>query len=61
MITDRAADWLESAGATIPRKADGCPDCTLEIAPGFALYKENLKEKLDQIPPIKPGDEIYLA
>ncbi|MCK4293937.1 MAG: UTP--glucose-1-phosphate uridylyltransferase, partial [Planctomycetes bacterium] len=61
MMIDRAADWLESAGATVPRKADGSPDCTLEIAPGFALYKEDVEEKLDQIPKIYPGDEIYLA
>ncbi len=61
MMTDRAADWLESAGATVPKKADGCPDCTLEIAPGFALYKQDVKEKLHQIPKINPGEEIYLA
>ena len=61
MMIDRAADWLEAAGAAVPRKADGCPDCTLEIAPGFALYKDDVKEKLDQIPEIKPGDEVYLA
>ncbi len=61
MIIDRAADWLQAAGVQIPRKADGSPDCTLEIAPAFALHKEDLKEKLDRIPKIKPGDAIYLA
>lgn len=61
MIVDRAADWLESAGLTIPRKPDGSVDCLLEIAPGFALDRENLKEKLDRIPSINSGDKIYLT
>ncbi len=61
MITARAADWLEWAGVTVPRKPDGSVDCLLEIAPNFALEKEDIKEQLGQIPEIKPGDSIYLA
>jgi len=61
MMIDRAAHWLESAGVEIPKKTDGLPDCTLEIAPGFAVYKEDIAKKLDQIPKINPGDEVYLA
>ncbi len=61
MITERAADWIESAGVSVPRKDDGSPDCVLEIAPSFALYKEDMASKADQIPQIKPGDEVYLA
>jgi UDP-N-acetylglucosamine/UDP-N-acetylgalactosamine diphosphorylase len=61
MMTDRAADWLESAGVTIPRKADGSVNCLLEIAPSFALEKEDIKEKLDQIPKIKPKSKIYIS
>ena len=61
MMVARAADWLESAGLTIPKKPDGSIDCVLEIAPGFALEKDDIKEKLNQIPKIKPGDKIYLA
>ena len=61
MMIARAADWLESAGVVIPRKADGSADCTIEIAPSFALTKEDIKAKLNQIPQIKPKDEIYLA
>jgi UDP-N-acetylglucosamine/UDP-N-acetylgalactosamine diphosphorylase len=61
MITARAADWLEWAGVTVPRKSDGSADCLLEIAPSFALEKEDIKEKLSQIPEIKPGDSIYLV
>ncbi len=61
MMVARAADWLEWAGVAVPRKPDGSPDCMLEIAPSFALEKEDLKEKLAEIPQIKPGDSIYLA
>ncbi|MBN2271963.1 MAG: UDPGP type 1 family protein [Sedimentisphaerales bacterium] len=61
MMIDRAADWLESAHVEIPRKADGSLDCTLEIAPSFAIYKEDIAEKLDQIPKIHSGDKTYLA
>jgi UDP-N-acetylglucosamine/UDP-N-acetylgalactosamine diphosphorylase len=61
MMVARAAAWLESAGVTVPKKPDGSIDCVVEIAPGFALYKDDVKEKLNQIPEIKPGDKNYLA
>ncbi len=61
MMVDRAAGWLESAGITVPRKPDGSVDGTIEIAPGFALEKDDIKAKLHQIPEIKPKDELYLA
>jgi len=61
MMTARAAGWLESAGITIPRKPDGSVDCVLEIAPSFALEKEDIKEKLDQIPKIRPKSEVYMS
>jgi len=61
MMTARAADWLESAGVNVPRKPDGSVDCLLEIAPSFALEKEDIKEKLDRIPDIERAGSIYLA
>ncbi len=61
MMVDRAASWLESAGLTIPKKPDGSIDCVIEIAPNFAICKEDIKEKLNQIPQINLGDKIYLA
>jgi len=61
MMVDRAARWLESAGVTVPRRPDGSPDCLLEIAPSFALEPEDLKVKLDQIPAIQPGGQVYLG
>jgi UDP-N-acetylglucosamine/UDP-N-acetylgalactosamine diphosphorylase len=60
MMVDRAANWLESAGVDVQRKKDGSPDCLLEIAPSFALEKEDIKAKLNQIPSIKPEDKLYL-
>ncbi len=41
--TQRAARWLEACGVTIPRKADGSPDCVLEISPRTAACARELK------------------
>jgi len=61
LMVARAADWLEYAGCTVPRKPDGSPDCLIEIAPSFALEKDDVKAKINLIPKIKPKDKIYLA
>ena len=61
MMVARSAAWLESAGVAVPRKPDGSADCFIEIAPSFALEKEDIKTKLNRIPEIKPMDRIYLA
>jgi len=61
MMVTRAANWLESAGVTVPKKPDGSIDCFIEIAPSFALEKEDLKSKLSRVPQIKPKDKLYLA
>ncbi len=61
MMVERAAAWLEAAGVQVPRKPDGSADCTLEMAPSFALDKEDVAARRDEIPLIKPGDEVYLA
>ncbi len=61
MMIDRAAAWLEAAGITVPRKSDGTPDCVLEIAPSFALTAEEVENKIDRIPEITAGTELYLA
>jgi UDP-N-acetylglucosamine/UDP-N-acetylgalactosamine diphosphorylase len=60
MMIERAANWLQAAGVDVPRKADGSPDCVLEIAPGFALTRDDVDASVSQIPSIKPGDELYL-
>ncbi len=61
LMVARAADWLESAGCVVPRKPDGSPDCLIEIAPSFALEKNDVEAKIKLIPKIKPKDKIYLA
>jgi UDP-N-acetylglucosamine/UDP-N-acetylgalactosamine diphosphorylase len=60
ITTLRNSRWLEAAGVQVPRKADGTPDCTIEIAASFALYPEDVKAHVARIPAIKPGDLIYL-
>ncbi|MBA7715095.1 hypothetical protein ES703_124135 [subsurface metagenome] len=61
MMVARAADWLESAGVTVPRRPDGSVDCIIEIPPSFALEKDDVKAKINQIPEIKPKDKLYLV
>jgi len=61
LMIARAASWLESAGVAIPRKADGSSDAVIEIAPTFALDRDDVKAKLHKIPPIKPKDKLYLT
>jgi len=60
MMLARSADWLESARIIVPKKEDGSIDCLIEIAPAFALEKQDIKEKITRIPQIKPGDKLYL-
>jgi len=59
-MTARDAEWLESAGIKVPKKPDGSINATIEITPSFALEKEDMKEKIDNVPEIKPGAQIYL-
>jgi UDP-N-acetylglucosamine/UDP-N-acetylgalactosamine diphosphorylase len=61
MMSERAANWLSRAGVNVPRKPDGYADCIIEIAPSFALEPDDIKTKLIEIPPIAPGDSLYLA
>jgi UDP-N-acetylglucosamine/UDP-N-acetylgalactosamine diphosphorylase len=55
-----AAQWLESADIKVPKKLDGSYDAVIEITPSFALEKQDIKNKLDKVPEIKPGAQIYL-
>jgi UDP-N-acetylglucosamine/UDP-N-acetylgalactosamine diphosphorylase len=61
ITTQRNGGWLEAAGIKVPRRADGTPDCVIEISPFFALYPEDVKGKNKEIPSIKPGDQVYLG
>lgn len=48
--SERAARWLEAAGVSVPRKADGSPDCELEISPLTATSAEELSDKKSALP-----------
>ena len=61
LMVARAASWLESAGLAVPKKPDGSPDCIIEIAPAFALERDDVKAMLNKIPQIKPKDKLYLV
>ena len=61
MLVERWAAWLESAGVRVPRNADKSVNCLIEIAPGFAMNKEDILQKKNLIPKIKPKDITYLA
>lgn len=57
--TLRAARWLGAAGVKIPTKADGSPDCTLEISPLTALEAADLFAA-SQSKSIKSGEAVAL-
>jgi UDP-N-acetylglucosamine/UDP-N-acetylgalactosamine diphosphorylase len=61
MMIERAARWLEAAGVAVPRTKRGTPDCVIELAPSFAVSPQEVAAKRDQIPPIRPGDQVCLA
>ncbi len=57
----RACRWLELAGVAIPRKPDGEPDVTIEIAPSYALDPEDVKRGVTTAPTFDPGETIYIS
>ncbi len=57
--SQRAAEWLRAAGVAVPLRADGTPDCVLEISPLTALDAADVRAH----PPAKPivaGGEVLL-
>lgn len=58
--TERAARWLEAAGVKVPRKADGAPDCVIEISPLTATSAEELAGRGGLPREIKPGASVAL-
>lgn len=57
--SERAARWLESLGAHVPRDSSGKVECTLEISPLTAWEAEDLRV-LSLRREIQRGDEIAL-
>jgi UDP-N-acetylglucosamine/UDP-N-acetylgalactosamine diphosphorylase len=59
--TLRAARWLSAAGVKVPLKADGTPDCVLELSPLTAMFPEDLRAAGAKVPgKINPGEKIAL-
>ena len=56
----RAARWLESAGAKVPRKTDGEPDAIIEISPLLADDATQLAETTKPGLKIAPCSQVYL-
>jgi UDP-N-acetylglucosamine/UDP-N-acetylgalactosamine diphosphorylase len=56
----RACRWLEAGGVAVPRKPDGSPDCVVAISPRFALDADEVRAKASRIPPLRPGDRVYI-
>lgn len=57
--SERAARWLRQAGIAVPMRADGHPDCTLEISPMTALEAADILRNPPQRT-IAAGAEVLL-
>jgi len=57
-MSDLFGNWLEQAGATVPRRADGSIPFAIEISPLFALDAQELKSRLE--PGLVVERPIYL-
>jgi len=57
----RAASWLEAAGISVPRDANGQVAAELEISPLFADSAEELAKNVDPNLTIGAGQSIYLG
>jgi UDP-N-acetylglucosamine/UDP-N-acetylgalactosamine diphosphorylase len=55
------ASWLEHAGISVPRDADGHVAAAIEISPLFADSQEELLRKIDRGITITPGQNFYLG
>jgi UDP-N-acetylglucosamine/UDP-N-acetylgalactosamine diphosphorylase len=56
--TERAARWIEAAGGRVPRRADGEPDCVLEMSPLTALEAGDLMGQ--NLPEVRPGARVAI-
>jgi UDP-N-acetylglucosamine/UDP-N-acetylgalactosamine diphosphorylase len=58
-MSDLFGDWLERAGARVPRRPDGSVPFGLEISPLFALDAAELKASIE--PGLAVDGPLYLA
>jgi len=59
LMAARAARWLENAGVTVPRRADGSPACTIELSPRRFLDPEDVAAAASGLRPPRAGKEEY--
>lgn len=57
----RAARWLEAAGVEIPRKSDGEPNVTIEIAPTYALEAADVMGRVSSSLTLRDKETFYLS
>ena len=57
----RSAGWLERAGVSLPRDADGQVAAAIEISPLYADSAEALARKVDKNLKISAGQSVYLG
>ncbi len=57
----RAAGWLERAGITVPRDADGQIAAAIEISPLWADSADELATRADTTLTISSGQQLYLG
>ncbi|MFA4943967.1 MAG: UDPGP type 1 family protein [Lentisphaeria bacterium] len=60
MQQERAARWLEAAGVTVPRRADGTLDCTLELSPRRFADRADVVAAAGTLPTPEPGAALAL-
>ena len=61
MLCERDAERLELAGKKVPRKADGTPDCLVEISPATVCDNDDAVNILSDVryKAPEPGSEVY--
>lgn len=57
----RAYRWLDAAGVSVPRRADGDPDATIVVSPLWALNGNNDDAERVISPPIARGESRYIV
>lgn len=61
MLIDRDVRRLEAAGIRVPRRADGAPDCAVELSPRRFLDPADVAAAAAELPTFTPGKEIYCS
>ena len=60
MMTDRAAKWIEAAGVSVPRDAEGKVACVIEMSSLFAADVDDVVAKKDSLPAFEAGKSYYI-